>query len=263
MSLTAESNVIKSNVRPPWLATDPSSIPPTFFHDSRRHDQTKKLNLSCALWYSWNLTLAPQPEDSGEQEEENTQEYYDPVAAAANAWGDDASQPVRYDPIAAATEGWGDDGTQPVRHDSVADEEGGDDENQQAGQDPVAEVQEEVESQPIIEEEEDTQAEASVEASEEEAPQVAAALDNEEGQVTVGEQKKMHLDNSGGCIYFWAWEINRRADRRSLRTRVRMHLVLQFGCIGSGSEGMLDKLIAAGRKRSLDICSAAASTSPR
>ncbi|XP_075896061.1 myc box-dependent-interacting protein 1 isoform X2 [Nelusetta ayraudi] len=132
-----------------------------------------------ANWDSW-------PEDSGEQEEENTQEYYDPVAAAANAWGDDGSQPVRYDPIAAATEGWGDDGSQPVSYDSVADEEGGADESQQAGHDPVAEAQQDEESQPVKEEaaaeDQDPQAEAPAEASEEEAPPAAATMDNEEGQ---------------------------------------------------------------------------------
>lgn len=112
---------------------------------------------------------------------------------------------MRYDPIAAATEGWGDDGSLPVRYDSVADEEGGADENQEAGHDPVAEAQEEEEEEShlVKDEEEDAQAEASAEASEEAAPQVVAALDNEEGQVTVGQQKKkMHLDNSGGCIDF-------------------------------------------------------------
>ncbi|XP_075896063.1 myc box-dependent-interacting protein 1 isoform X4 [Nelusetta ayraudi] len=133
-----------------------------------------------------SVTSPTEPEDSGEQEEENTQEYYDPVAAAANAWGDDGSQPVRYDPIAAATEGWGDDGSQPVSYDSVADEEGGADESQQAGHDPVAEAQQDEESQPVKEEaaaeDQDPQAEAPAEASEEEAPPAAATMDNEEGQ---------------------------------------------------------------------------------
>lgn len=99
---------------------------------------------------------------------------------------------MRYDPIAAAVEGWGDDGSQPVHYDSVShDEDEGADENQQAGHDEVAEAQQQeeeeemVESQPVKEEEEDTQAEAPAEACEEETP-----LDNEEGQVTTGEQKK-------------------------------------------------------------------------
>ncbi|XP_041806656.1 myc box-dependent-interacting protein 1 [Chelmon rostratus] len=136
-----------------------------------------------ANWDSW-------PEDSGAQEED-THVHYDPVTAAADAWGDDGSQPVRYDPIAAATEGWGDDGTKPVRYDSVAsaEEGGGVDESQRVRSDPMAEAQEAWDddgSQPVTEvpatEDETPAAEAPAEAAEEEAAQASAALDDEEGQ---------------------------------------------------------------------------------
>ncbi|XP_070770636.1 myc box-dependent-interacting protein 1 [Enoplosus armatus] len=141
-----------------------------------------------ANWDTW-------PEDSGAQEED-TEQHYDPVAAATDAWGDDGSQPVRYDPIAAATEGWGDDGTKPIHHDpvAVAQEGGGDDESQQVHYDPVAEAQEgwgddggqpgtEV---PATEDEtpaaETPAAETPADAVEEEATPAATTLDNEEGQ---------------------------------------------------------------------------------
>uniref|UniRef100_UPI0037E96950 myc box-dependent-interacting protein 1 isoform X2 n=1 Tax=Semicossyphus pulcher TaxID=241346 RepID=UPI0037E96950 len=131
-----------------------------------------------ANWDSW-------PEDSGEQEED-TQQHYDPVAAATDAWGDDGTQPVRYDPIAAATEGWGDDGTQPVRYDSVTEEEEVDDDSQEAHYDPVAEAQEgwgDDGSQPVTEVADETPAaEAPADAAEEEETPAAAALDDEEGQ---------------------------------------------------------------------------------
>uniref|UniRef100_A0A8C5NGA2 Myc box-dependent-interacting protein 1 n=1 Tax=Gouania willdenowi TaxID=441366 RepID=A0A8C5NGA2_GOUWI len=59
---------------------------------------------------------------------------YDPIAAAADGWGDDGSKPVAYDPVAAAQEDWGDDDeSQPVGDDGVAEEEQeswGDDMNQ-------------------------------------------------------------------------------------------------------------------------------------
>uniref|UniRef100_A0A671Z4S3 Myc box-dependent-interacting protein 1 n=1 Tax=Sparus aurata TaxID=8175 RepID=A0A671Z4S3_SPAAU len=89
-------------------------------------------------------------------QEEDTQEHYDPIAAATEGWGDDGTRPVRYDPIAAATEGWGDDGTKPVRYDSVISEKHGDDddESQQAHYDPMAEAQagwDDDESQPVTE----------------------------------------------------------------------------------------------------------------
>uniref|UniRef100_A0A672HKE0 Myc box-dependent-interacting protein 1 n=1 Tax=Salarias fasciatus TaxID=181472 RepID=A0A672HKE0_SALFA len=134
------------------------------------------------------------PPDSGDQEE-STQHNYDPVAAAAEGWGDDGSQPVRYDPIAAATEGWGDDGTQPVRYDPVAaaQEEWGDDGSQPARDAPAAEDHEgwgDESSQPGTEmpagadEEAPAAGEAPADAAEEEATAAAAVLDNEEGQVT-------------------------------------------------------------------------------
>ncbi|XP_029968368.1 myc box-dependent-interacting protein 1 [Salarias fasciatus] len=138
-----------------------------------------------ANWDSWH-------EDSGDQEE-STQHNYDPVAAAAEGWGDDGSQPVRYDPIAAATEGWGDDGTQPVRYDPVAaaQEEWGDDGSQPARDAPAAEDHEgwgDESSQPGTEmpagadEEAPAAGEAPADAAEEEATAAAAVLDNEEGQ---------------------------------------------------------------------------------
>ncbi|XP_068602861.1 myc box-dependent-interacting protein 1 [Brachionichthys hirsutus] len=131
-----------------------------------------------ANWDSW-------PEESGTQEKD-TQECYDPVAAATNAWGDDGSQPVRYDPIAAAAEGWGDDGTKPVCYDpvAVAEEGGGEEEIQQAHMDPVAEAQKgwgNDGSQPVTEDETPA-AEAPAEAAEEESALAAATLDYEEGQ---------------------------------------------------------------------------------
>ncbi|XP_056903159.1 myc box-dependent-interacting protein 1 isoform X2 [Takifugu flavidus] len=127
-----------------------------------------------ANWDSWS-------EDNGAQEQE-TQEYYDPVAAAADAWGDDGSQPVRYDPIAAATESWGDDGTEPVHYDpvEVAQEGGGDDEKQADHSAPVAEAQEgwgDDGSQPAAEEETPATEEA-----EEESVQAITPMDDEEGQ---------------------------------------------------------------------------------
>ncbi|XP_029699810.1 myc box-dependent-interacting protein 1 isoform X2 [Takifugu rubripes] len=127
-----------------------------------------------ANWDSWS-------EDNGAQEQE-TQEYYDPVAAAADAWGDDGSLPVRYDPIAAATESWGDDGTEPVHYDpvEVAQEGGGDDEKQADHSAPVAEAQEgwgDDGSQPAAEEETPATEEA-----EEESVQAITPMDDEEGQ---------------------------------------------------------------------------------
>lgn len=190
----------------------PLKFPQPF--DLWAHYDTQKVKYLLWPLIPWNLTLAPQPEDGGAQEED-TQEYYDPVNAATNAWGDDGSQPVCYDPIAAATEGWGDDGTQPVRYDpvAVAHEGGGDDESQQVHYDPAAEAQEgwgDEGSQPVTEvpatevpataepatEDETPAAEAPAEAAEEEATQAAAPWDNEEGQVTK-ERKKKWRDASG------------------------------------------------------------------
>nr|XP_020463357.1 myc box-dependent-interacting protein 1 isoform X2 [Monopterus albus] len=137
-----------------------------------------------ANWDSW-------PEDSGAQEED-AQCHYDPVAAAAEAWGDDGLHPVCYDPIAAATEGWGDDGTQPVHYDPVAAAQEGweDDGRQPVDYDPVAEAQEgwgDDGIQPVTDvpatEDETPAAEAPADTAEEEAtPAAAATLDNEEGQ---------------------------------------------------------------------------------
>lgn len=227
---------------------------PQPFHLWTPYDTQK---VKCLLWplIPWNLTLAPQPEDSGAQEED-TQEYYDPEATATNAWGDDGSQPVRYDPIAAATEGWGDDGTQPVRYNpvAVAHEGGGDDESQQVHYDPVAEAQEgqsDDESQPVTEvsatEDETPAAEAPAEAAEEETTQGGAALDNEEGQVT--KERKMER-----CIWIkmvdalifeevWAWcsrhmHCEWKVERRRILEMeiFRMHLDQQRGCINCDTE---------------------------
>ncbi|XP_029385969.1 myc box-dependent-interacting protein 1 [Echeneis naucrates] len=132
-----------------------------------------------ANWDSW-------PEESGAQEQD-TQEHYDPVAAAAEAWGDDGSQPVRYDPIVAAKEGWGDDGSQPVSYDPVtaAQEGWGDDGSQPVHYDPEAEAQEgwgDEESQPATEVPATPTAEAPADAAVEETTPAATTLDNEEGQ---------------------------------------------------------------------------------
>ncbi|XP_040057337.1 myc box-dependent-interacting protein 1 isoform X1 [Gasterosteus aculeatus] len=143
-----------------------------------------------ANWDSWH-------EDSGAQEED-TDQNYDPVAAATDAWGDDGSQPVRYDPIAAATEGWGDDGTLPVRYDPVAPAQeggGGDDEGQRAHCDPEGDAQEDWADdgvQPVTEvpapEDETPAADAPgevvevVEVVEEDTTPADATLDDEEGQ---------------------------------------------------------------------------------
>ncbi|XP_035460025.1 myc box-dependent-interacting protein 1 isoform X3 [Scophthalmus maximus] len=136
-----------------------------------------------ANWDSWH-------EDRGDQEED-TEQHYDPVAAAAEAWGDDGTQPVRYDPIAAAAEGWGDDGTQPVCDDPVAEaQEGwGDDGSQPVHYDPLAEAQEgwgDDDSPPVTEvpatNDETPAAEAPADTPEEEASPAATSLDNEAGQ---------------------------------------------------------------------------------
>ncbi|XP_032384952.1 myc box-dependent-interacting protein 1 isoform X1 [Etheostoma spectabile] len=134
-------------------------------------------------WDSWH-------EDIGAQEE-HTKQHYDPLAAAADAWGDDGTQPIRYDPIAAAAEGWGDDGTQPVRYDpgALAQQPEGDDESQQAHYDPVAEAQEDWgdEGGQLVTEvpapgDDTPAAETPAHVAEEEATPASATLDDEEGQ---------------------------------------------------------------------------------
>ncbi|XP_026232961.1 myc box-dependent-interacting protein 1 isoform X2 [Anabas testudineus] len=135
-----------------------------------------------ANWDSW-------PEDSDDKDE-STEQHYDPMTAAAEAWEDDGSQPVHYDPIAAATQGWGDDGTQPVRYDPVAAAQAGwdDDGAQPVHYDPVAEAQEgwsDDGSQPVTEvpatEDKTPAAEAPAD-TEQEATAEDAVVDNEEGQ---------------------------------------------------------------------------------
>ncbi|XP_051938055.1 myc box-dependent-interacting protein 1 isoform X2 [Hippocampus zosterae] len=129
-----------------------------------------------ANWDSW-------PEDDGAQEEP-TKKHYDPVAAAADAWGDDDTPPARYDPIAAATEGWGDDSTQAVRYD--AKEDWGDDETQQAYDESVAEAPEgpvENDNQPDAEDAA-SPAEASVDTYEEAPPNAADEEDQGESETT-------------------------------------------------------------------------------
>ncbi|KAF7659146.1 hypothetical protein LDENG_00002530 [Lucifuga dentata] len=115
-----------------------------------------------ANWDSWT--------EDNDAQEQDAKQHYDPMAAAADAWGDDGSQPVRYDPIAAAEEGWGDDGSQPVRYDPVAmaQEGWGDDGNQ-----PVTELPTTVDETP---------AEVAADTTEEETPLADAPLDAEEGQ---------------------------------------------------------------------------------
>ncbi|XP_077583958.1 myc box-dependent-interacting protein 1 isoform X2 [Stigmatopora nigra] len=121
-----------------------------------------------ANWDSW-------PED-GDAQEEATKMHYDPVTAAADAWGDDDTPPARYDPIAAATEGWGDDGTQPVPNEERWD----DNETQPAYEEPVAEAQATpVENEYQVDENAASPTEASVDACEEEATPPAT---NEEDQ---------------------------------------------------------------------------------
>lgn len=179
------------------------------------------------------MTLAPQHEDSGAQEED-TDQNYDPVAAATDAWGDDGSQPVRYDPIAAATEGWGDDGTLPVRYDPVAPAQeggGGDDEGQRAHCDPEGDAQEDWADdgvQPVTEvpapEDETPAADAPgevvevVEVVEEDTTPADATLDDEEGQVTQerGKNGGMHPDGN-----WWMHRFLRRFEHEVLETNRR------------------------------------------
>ncbi|XP_060944874.1 myc box-dependent-interacting protein 1 [Limanda limanda] len=136
-----------------------------------------------ANWDSWS-------EDRADEEEE-TQKHYDPVAAAAEAWGDEGAPPVRYDPIAAATEGWGDDGIPPAPCEPVAEAQEGweEDESQSVHSDHVAEAQEgldDEESQPVTEvpadNDETPAAEAPADTVEEEATSAATSPVNEEGQ---------------------------------------------------------------------------------
>ncbi|XP_067372570.1 myc box-dependent-interacting protein 1 isoform X3 [Channa argus] len=133
-------------------------------------------------WDSWR-------EDSHDQEE-NTQQHYDPMAAT-EAWGEDGSQPIHYDPIAAATEAWGDAGTQPVRYDPMDEAQAGceDEGTQPVQSNTVAEAQEDYgddESQPLTEvpdtNDETPAAEVPADTSEEEATVAAAIVDNEGGQ---------------------------------------------------------------------------------
>lgn len=117
-------------------------------------------------------------------------QHYDPVAAAAEAWGDDGSLPIRYDPIAAAQEGWGDDESLPVHYDPVAtDQERWDEEdNQEAHYDPEAQAQEDwgyEETQPVIEVTSPAQEEVpEVPPEAAEGEEAAPTVDIEEGQVT-------------------------------------------------------------------------------
>ncbi|KAF3694959.1 Myc box-dependent-interacting protein 1 [Channa argus] len=136
-----------------------------------------------------------QREDSHDQEE-NTQQHYDPMAAT-EAWGEDGSQPIHYDPIAAATEAWGDAGTQPVRYDPMDEAQAGceDEGTQPVQSNTVAEAQEDYgddESQPLTEvpdtNDETPAAEVPADTSEEEATVAAAIVDNEGGQVTKDRQ---------------------------------------------------------------------------
>uniref|UniRef100_A0A8D3ABI2 Myc box-dependent-interacting protein 1 n=1 Tax=Scophthalmus maximus TaxID=52904 RepID=A0A8D3ABI2_SCOMX len=145
--------------------------------EEKFHKEMSRVRCSCR----------PLHEDRGDQEED-TEQHYDPVAAAAEAWGDDGTQPVRYDPIAAAAEGWGDDGTQPVCDDPVAEaQEGwGDDGSQPVHYDPLAEAQEgwgDDDSPPVTEvpatNDETPAAEAPADTPEEEASPAATSLDNE------------------------------------------------------------------------------------
>lgn len=177
-------------------------------------NRTLKINICFDLY----LTLAPQTEDENVQEEE-TNEHYDPIAAATEGWGDDGSLPLHYDPIAAASEGWGDDGSLPVHQDPVAavQEEGGDDGSQPVHPEPVAEAQAdwaEDESPPATAVE-TPPAEASAETPEEEPTPAAEEVDNEEGQVTKERTKngEMHLDKKmvdASALDSKAWNRNEK-----------------------------------------------------
>ncbi|XP_071317943.1 myc box-dependent-interacting protein 1 isoform X2 [Trachinotus anak] len=177
---------------PPPIPKSPSKLkpavpPPPKVTPSKEMKTENIINLfDAAATPDISVTSPTEPEDSGAQEQD-TQEHYDPVVAASEAWGDDGSRPVRYDPISAANEGWGDDGSQPVSYDPVAaaQEEWGDDGSQPVHYDPVAEAQEgwgDDESQPVTEVPTTPTAEAPADTAEEEATPAAAPLDNEEGQ---------------------------------------------------------------------------------
>uniref|UniRef100_A0A3B4UQG1 Bridging integrator 1 n=1 Tax=Seriola dumerili TaxID=41447 RepID=A0A3B4UQG1_SERDU len=177
---------------PPPIPKSPSKLkpavpPPPKVTPSKEMKTENIINLfDAAATPDISVTSPTEPEESGAQEED-TQEHYDPVAAATDAWGDDGTQPVRYDPIAAAKEGWGDDGSQPVSYDPVAaaQEGWGDDGSQPVHYDPVAEAQEgwgDDESQPVTEVPATPTAEAPADTVEEEATPAATTLDNEEGQ---------------------------------------------------------------------------------
>ncbi|XP_024142087.1 myc box-dependent-interacting protein 1 isoform X2 [Oryzias melastigma] len=134
-----------------------------------------------ANWDSWH--------EDNEAPQEETKMHYDPVAAAAEAWGDDGTQTIHYDPIAAATEAWEDEEPEPVQDDPVVatEEEWGDNATQEASYEPeTQEAWNDDRDQPVTEEliTDETQAEDANAAEEETPPAAAAAavMDNEEGQ---------------------------------------------------------------------------------
>ncbi|XP_049584054.1 myc box-dependent-interacting protein 1 isoform X2 [Syngnathus scovelli] len=180
-----ESNHTLKPGGPPPIPKSPSKLrpavpPPPKVTPSKEMKTENIINLfDSAANPDINVTSPTEPED-GDAQEEPPKRLYDPVAAAAEAWGDDDdTPPARYDPIAAATEGWGDDDTQAVHYDANDDWE--DDGTQQAYDESVVEAEEgpvENDKQPDAEDA-TSPTEAPVDACEEEAPPNAA---NEEDQ---------------------------------------------------------------------------------
>ncbi|XP_077393043.1 myc box-dependent-interacting protein 1 isoform X2 [Festucalex cinctus] len=171
-----ESNHTLKPGGPPPIPKSPSKLrpavpPPPKVTPSKEMKTENIINLfDSAATPDISVTSPTEPED-GVAQEEPAKKHYDPVAAAAEAWGDEDTPPASYEPLAATTEGWGDDdSTRAVRYDQ--NEDWGDDETQQAYDEPAAEAQEgpaENENQPDGEDAA-SPAEASVDAGEDEAP---------------------------------------------------------------------------------------------
>ncbi|XP_037136601.1 myc box-dependent-interacting protein 1 isoform X2 [Syngnathus acus] len=187
-----ESNHTLKPGGPPPIPKSPSKLrpavpPPPKVTPSKEMKTENIINLfDSAATPDINVTSPTEPANSdswpedGDTQEEPPKRLYDPVAAAAEAWGDDDdTPPAHYDPIVAATEGWGDDDTQAVHYDANDDWE--DDGTQQAYDESVVEAEEgpvENDKQPDAEDA-TSPTEAPVDACEEEAPPNAA---NEEDQ---------------------------------------------------------------------------------
>ncbi|KAM9803412.1 myc box-dependent-interacting protein 1 isoform 1-T1 [Syngnathus typhle] len=193
-----ESNHTLKPGGPPPIPKSPSKLrpavpPPPKVTPSKEMKTENIINLfDSAATPDINVTSPTEPANSdswpedGEAQEEPPKRLYDPVAAAAEAWGDDDdTPPARYDPIAAATEGWGDDDTQAVHYDANDDWE--DDGTQQAYDESVVEAEEdpvENDKQPDAEDA-TSPTEAPVDACEEEAlPKAANEEDQGESETT-------------------------------------------------------------------------------